>query len=239
MFDEKENVIVEMYDGLSAYMVKIFLWMFGGLALTGLVAFTTWNTGLFSIFYTNMAMLLILFIVEIALVVYISSQVMRGAISSKGAKFGFIGYSIINGFVLSSLFLTFQIGNLTQAFFMTAITFGTMAVYGHVTKKDLTRFGTIMIAGLVGIIIATVVNMIFGLFGAFSTGLDLVISYIAIIIFLGLTAWDTQKIKAYYYSSLGNEAFRNNLVIYSALQLYLDFINLFLYILRIFAARRD
>lgn len=239
MFNERENVIVEMYDGLSEYMIKIFLWMFGGLALTGTVAFATWYTGLYSIFYANMGMLLILFITEIALVVYISSRIARGAISSRGSVIGFIAYSIINGLVLSSLFLTFQIGNLTQAFLMTAITFGTMAVYGHVTKKDLTRFGTIMTAGLIGIIVATLINVIFGLFGAFSVGLDLVISYIAIIIFLGLTAWDTQKIKAYYYGSLGNEAFRNNLVIYSALQLYLDFINLFLFILRILAVRRD
>lgn len=238
MFGEQERVI-EMNDGLSEYVTKVFLWMFAGLMITGVVAYTTWVTNLYTIFFANMAMLLILFLVEIGLVVYISSRISKGAISGKGATIGFVAYSIVNGFVLSSLFITFGIGTLYQAFFMTSITFGAMAIYGHVTKKDLTKFGTIMIAGLIGIIIATLVNAIFGLFGAYSTGLDLVISYIAIIIFLGLTAWDTQKIKAYYYGTMGNEGTKNNLVIYSALQLYLDFINLFLYILRIFAARRD
>lgn len=238
MFEQQNNV-VEMNDGLAAYVTKVFLWMFAGLALTGLVAYATWATGLYTVFFTNMAMLLILFIAEFGLVIYISSRIAKGTISSRGATIGFVAYSIINGLVLSSLFLTFGIGTLYQAFFMTAITFGTMAIYGYVTKKDLTKFGTIMFAGLIGIIIATIVNAIFGIFGAFSTGLDLAISYIAIIIFLGLTAWDTQKIKFYYYSVGANEGTRNNLAIYSALQLYLDFINLFLYILRILAARRD
>lgn len=238
MFGEQERVI-EMNDGLSEYVTKVFLWMFAGLMITGVVAYATWATNLYTIFFANMAMLLILFFAEIGLVVYISSRISKGAISGKGAMIGFIAYSVVNGFVLSSLFITFGIGTLYQAFFMTSITFGAMAIYGHVTKKDLTKFGTIMIAGLIGIIIATLVNAIFGLFGAYSTGLDLVISYVAIIIFLGLTAWDTQKIKAYYYGTMGNEGAKNNLVIYSALQLYLDFINLFLYILRIFAARRD
>ena len=122
---------------------------------------------------------------------------------------------------------------------MTAITFGTMAIYGYVTKKDLTKFGTLMIVGLVGIIIATLVNGIFGIFGMASAGLDLVISYVAVIIFLGLAAWDTQKIKYHYYGAAGREGLQENLAIYSALQLYLDFINLFLYILRIMASRRD
>lgn len=238
MFEQQNNVI-EMDDGLSAYITKVFLWMFAGLALTGFVAFTTWVTGLYEIFFDNIAMLLILFIAEFGLVIYISSRIAKGAISSRGATIGFIAYSIINGFVLSSLFLTFGIGALYQAFFMTAITFGAMAIYGHVTKKDLTRFRTIMFAGLIGIIIATLINLILGIFGVFSAGLDLAISYVAIIIFLGLTAWDTQKIKFYYYSTGANQSIRNNLAIYSALQLYLDFINLFLYILKILAARRD
>ena len=146
---------------------------------------------------------------------------------------------IVSMLLLSSLFLTFQIGVLYQAFFMTAVTFGTMAIYGYITKKDLTRIGTVLIVGLIGVIIATIVNGIFGIFGMASTGLDLVISYVAVAIFLGLAAWDTQKIKYYYYESLGNENVQNNLAIYSALQLYLDFINLFLYILRIFASSRD
>lgn len=239
MFNERENVIVEMNDGLSAYMTKIFMWMFAGLLLTGAVSYATWATGLYTIFYANMAMLLILFIAEIALVIYISSRISKGEISSKGATIAFLVYSVINGLVLSSLFLAFTASNLYQAFLMTAITFGSMAVYGYVTKKDLTKFGTIMFAGLIGIIIATVINGVLGIFGLGSTGFDLVISYIAIIIFLGLAAWDTQKIKFYYYQSGTNEGIKNNLAIYSALQLYLDFINLFLYILRILAIRRD
>ncbi|MBE5812387.1 MAG: Bax inhibitor-1/YccA family protein [Clostridiales bacterium] len=238
MFNQQENV-VEMNGGLSAYVTKVFMWMFFGLIITAGVSYLTAATGLYTIFLTNMAMLLVLFIVEIGLVIYISTRISKGNISSKGAIIAFLVYAIINGLVLSSLFLAFQIGVLYQAFFMTAITFGTMAVYGYVTKKDLTRIGTLLVVGLLGIIIATIVNGIFGIFGMGSTGLDLVISYVAIAIFLGLAAWDTQKIKYYYYESLGNEGIQNNLAIYSALQLYLDFINLFLYILRIFASNRD
>lgn len=235
---EQENVI-EMNGGLSAHVTKVFMWMFLGLLITAGVSYLTAVTGLYTIFLTNMAMLLILFIAEIGLVIYISSRIGKGNISSKGAIIAFIAYAIVNGLVLSSLFLTFQIGTLYYAFLMTAVTFGTMAVYGYVTKKDLTKIGTLLIVGLFGIIIATIVNGIFGMFGLGSSGLDLVISYVAVAVFLGLAAWDTQKIKYYYYQSAGNEGVQNNLAIYSALQLYLDFINLFLYILRIFASHRD
>jgi FtsH-binding integral membrane protein len=238
MFNEQQNV-VEMNDGLSSHITKVFVWMFLGLLITAGVAYFTAVSGAYTIFLTNMAMLIFLFVAELGLVIYISTRISKGNISSRGATIAFIAYSVINGFVLSSLFLAFEISSLYQAFFLTAVTFGTMAIYGHVTKKDLTRFGTLMIAGLIGIIIATIINAIFSIFGAFSAGLDLVISYIAIIVFLGLTAWDTQKIKYYYYGTAGNEGLQNNLVIYSALQLYLDFINLFLYILRIFASNRD
>ena len=235
----QQNEVVEMNDGLSAYVTKVFMWMFLGLILTAGVSFLTATTGLYTIFLANMAMLLILFLAELGLVFYISSRISKGDISSRGAKVAFIAYAILNGFVLSSLFLVFQISALYQAFLMTAVTFGTMAVYGYVTQKDLTKFGTLMFIGLIGIIIATLVNGIFGIFGMASTGLDLAISYVAVIIFLGLAAWDTQKIKYHYYSTAGREGLQNNLAIYSALQLYLDFINLFLYVLRIFAANRD
>ena len=238
MFNEQENV-VEMNGGLSAYVTKVFMWMFLGLLITAGVSYITAVTGLYTMFLTNMAMLLILFIAELGLVIYISTRISKGNISSKGATLAFLVYAVVNGLVLSSLFLTFQIGVLYQAFFMTAVTFGTMAIYGYVTRKDLTRIGTLLVVGLLGIIIATIVNGIFGIFGMASTGLDLVIAYVAVAIFLGLAAWDTQKIKYYYYESLGNEGVQNNLAIYSALQLYLDFINLFLYILRIFASHRD
>jgi FtsH-binding integral membrane protein len=238
MFNDHESV-VEMHGGLSAYVTKVFMWMFLGLLITAGVSYLTAVTGLYTIFLANMAMLLILFLAEIGLVIYISTRISKGNISSKGATIAFLVYAIVNGIVLSSLFLTFQIGVLYQAFFMTAVTFGTMAIYGYITKKDLTRIGTLLIVGLLGIIIATIVNGIFGIFGMASTGLNLVISYVAVAIFLGLAAWDTQKIKYYYYESIGNENVQNNLAIYSALQLYLDFINLFLYILRIFASSRD
>ena len=238
MFNEQENVI-EMNGGLSAYVTKVFMWMFLGLLITAGVSYVTAVTGLYTIFLTNMAILLVLFIAEIGLVIYISTRISKGNISSKNAIIAFLAYSVINGFVLSSLFLTFRVGVLYQAFLMTAITFGTMSVYGYITKKDLTRIGTLLVVGLLGIIIATIVNGIFGIFGMASTGLDLVISYVAVAIFLGLAAWDTQKIKYYYYQTIGNEGAQNNLAIYSALQLYLDFINLFLYILRIFASNRD
>jgi len=232
---ENENVIQTGYS-VSDYITKVFVWMFVGLIVTALVAYGVATTSFISIL--TPITLMVLAISELVLVWFLTRKIANNEISNTGAKVGFIVYAVINGITLSTIFLVYNLGLIYKAFIISAATFGVMAFIGHTTKKDLTGFGTFLIMGLVGIIIATLVNGIFSLFGAYNYTLDLIISYIAIFIFLGLTAFDVQKLKAYYYSTNGDETLSNNLAIMGALSLYLDFINIFLYILRLFA-RRD
>lgn len=232
---QNENVIQSGYS-VSDYITKVFVWMFIGLIVTGLVAYGTVAMGFIS--YLTPISLLVLAISELALVFFLTRKISQNDISNNAARAGFIGYAVINGITLSSIFLVYSIGLIYQAFIVTSLTFGVMALIGHTTKKDLTGFGTFLIMGLIGVILATLVNAILSIFGAYSTGLDLILSYIAVFIFLGLTAYDVQKLKAYYYSSNGDEILGNNLAVMGALALYLDFINIFLYILKLFG-RRD
>jgi FtsH-binding integral membrane protein len=231
-----ENVI-QSGKTLAEYVSGVFMWMFWGLLLTAATAFIVAETGLY-IFFVNPVSLIVSVIAEFALVLYISGAIKRDMSSSR-ARIAFMIYAIINGLTLSTIFLIYDIAIIYQAFFATALTFGIMAVYGNVTKKDLSRLGSIFLMGLIGMIIATITNYIFGFFGLYSTQLELILSYVTIFIFLGLTAWDTQKIKAYYYGTSGDEALSERLSIVAALGLYLDFINLFLTILRIFGHSRD
>lgn len=232
---ENENVIQSGYS-VSDYITKVFIWMFVGLAVTAFVAYGTLATGFIG--YLSSGVMLVLAIAELIIVWVLSRKIANHEISSTGAKIGFIAYSVINGLTLSIIFLAYNIGLIYKAFIVAALTFGVMAFIGHTTKKDLTNLGTILIMGLVGIIIATLVNMILSFFGMFSSTFDLIITYITIFIFLGLTAFDVQKIKSYYYTSNGDETLSNNLAIMGALALYLDFINIFLQLLKLFG-RRD
>lgn len=238
MFEEDYNVIQEgsVVNGLSSYITKVFVWMFVGLLVTAGVAYGLAATGLFVFFY-NPIVLIGLIIAEFALVIYLSR--VSHDIAPTRAKIAFVAYSIINGITLASIFLVYSIGLIYQAFFTSALMFGIMAVYGHVTKSDLSRIGSICIMGLIGVILATLINYLLGIFGLFSTSFDLILSYITIFLFLGLTAWDMQKIKANYYATQGDSALSERVAIVSALALYLDFINLFLYVLKIFARSRD
>ena len=229
---------IQTGTGLNDYIIKVFGWMFIGLLVTAGVAYGLFRTGLFALFL-NPIVLLVLAIAEIGLVIYLSASVSKNSISASGAKIGFIIYAIINGITFSALFLAYSIGLIYQAFLITGLTFGAMAIYGKTTKKDLTKFGSYLLMGLIGIILVSIVNAIMSLFGAYSTALDIVLSYLTIFIFLGLTAFDVQKIKDYYYASQGDETLASNLSIMGALTLYLDFINILLKVLRLLARNRD
>ena len=233
---ENDNVI-QVETGLNSYIVKVFAWMFIGLIATAISSYGLFRTGLFMLFM-NMPALIVLAIAEIGLVVYLTSAVAKNSISTLGAKIGFIIYAVINGITLSSIFIAYDIGLIYQAFLISALTFGIMAFFGKVTNKDLTKFGSILLMGLIGVILATLVNMILSFFGLFSTKLDIVLSYLTIFIFLGLTAFDVQKIKRFYYSSQGDMALASNLSILGALTLYLDFINIFIKVLRLLGRNR-
>ncbi|HAN09165.1 MAG TPA: hypothetical protein DCP90_00955 [Clostridiales bacterium] len=209
-------------------MNKVYGIMFLGLLLTAGVAYGVSNSPtMMNLIFDNIVLLIALIVVELGLVWYLSSRVLE--MSSGKAMFMFGLYSVLNGVTLAYIFLTYEMGAIYMAFFTTAITFAVMSAYGYVTKTDLTGIGKLLFFGLIGIIIASVVNMFVG-----SSQVNLFISYAGVIIFLGLTAHDTQKIKD-IYSQVSNE----NIAILGALTLYLDFVNLFLFLLRIFGMNKD
>ena len=171
-----------------------------------------------------------LIIAELALVIGLSAAIRK--LSLPVATLMFVIYSVINGVTLSSIFLVYSIGSIAKVFLITAGTFGAMALFGYTTKKDLSSMGKILFMALIGLIIATVVNLFVK-----SSGLDLILCYGGVLIFVGLTAWDSQKIKEMCMSAEYADEGAQKMALLGALTLYLDFINLFLYLLRIFGRR--
>lgn len=214
-------------------MRKVYVWMALALVLTGVTAYgVATSPGLITAIATNKILFFGLIIAEFALVFGVSGAINR--ISLTTATLMFVAYSIINGALLSFLFLAYTMSSITSVFFITAGTFAVMAVIGYTTKKDLTSIGRILFMALIGIIIATVVNMFIG-----SSGLNTIISYVGVLIFVGLTAYDSQKIKGMLVVAGDHGEAGQKLALLGALTLYLDFINLFIYLLRIFGQKRD
>jgi uncharacterized protein len=214
------------------FMVRVYNWMGAGLALTGAMAwFVSTNETILNILVTNPMLFMVLFVVEIGLVFYLAARVMN--MSESQAMGVFFLYASLNGVTLAPLFLLYTSASLASTFMVTAGMFGAMSFYGYTTKKDLTSLGGFLFMGLIGIIIASIVNMFMN-----SSALYWIISYAGILIFVGLTAYDTQKIKE--MNILGNEGTEEDTkeAIRGALKLYLDFINLFLMLLRVMGDRR-
>lgn len=228
--NEKERGLTNVF---SALMRKVYIWMTLALVITGVTAYGVASspTLLMSI-YSNSAVMWGLIIAEFVLVFAISGAINRLSLST--ATLLFIIYSVLNGAMLSSVFVLFTETSIAKVFFITAGTFGAMAFYGYTTKKDLTSIGKILFMALIGLIIATVVNMFLK-----SSGFDYILSYIGVAIFVGLTAWDSQKIKQMLQTQYDMSEGAQKLALLGALTLYLDFINLFLYLLRIFGNNRD
>lgn len=217
---------VDAQKSLNAQLVRVFGWMFLGLAVTGVTSFFAIQLNIAS----NIILFLILVLAEFALVFYLSSRVMKMAYGT--AAITFMAYSVLNGITLSLIFYAYTLSSIAFVFFISASFFGFMSVYGLVTRKDLTSIGSLLMMGLFGIIIASVVNIFLR-----STGLNWLISFVGVAVFLGLTAYDSQKIKNIHFAYIGTSKERNVGII-GALTLYLDFINLFLFILRILGRRR-
>lgn len=218
-------------SALPALMRKVYVWMTLALVITGFTAYAVATSpGLFMAIVGNRFVLLGLIVAELALVVGISGAINR--LSLAVATLMFVLYSVINGATLSVVFLAFTMSSITSVFFITAGTFATMALVGYTTKKDLTSMGRMLFMALIGLVIATVVNMFMR-----SSGLDMILNYVGVLVFVGLTAYDTQKIKEQLMmaDNMGEAAQKVALV--GALTLYLDFINLFLYLLRILGKR--
>lgn len=214
-------------------MRKVYLWMTMALMITGITAAGVANSpNILALIYSSQVVMWGIIIAEFGLVMYISARLEKLSLSTATTLFTL--YSILNGVMLSSIFLLYSTAIISKVFFITAGTFGVTALYGYATKKDLSSLGNILFMALIGLVIATVVNIFMK-----SAMFDLILSYIGVIIFVGLTAWDSQKIKHMMMVQQDADESAQKLALIGALSLYLDFINLFLYLLRIFGRSDD
>ena len=214
-------------------MRKVYLWMTMALMITGITAAGVANSpNILALIYSSQVVMWGIIIAEFGLVIYISARLEKLSLSTATTLFAL--YSILNGVMLSSIFLLYSTAIISKVFFITAGTFGVTALYGYATKKDLSSLGNILFMALIGLVIATVVNVFMK-----SAMFDLILSYIGVIIFVGLTAWDSQKIKHMMMVQQDADESAQKLALIGALSLYLDFINLFLYLLRIFGRSND
>ena len=214
------------------FMVRVYNWMTAGLAVTGGLAFYVSNSEtMMNIIHGNPIVPIVLIVAQLGLVVYLSGWIEK--MSASQATGIFMLYAGLTGLTFSFIFIAYTAASITSTFFVTAGTFAAMSIYGYTTKKDLTSWGSFLFMGLIGIIIASLVNMFLQ-----STAMHWIITYAGVLIFIGLTAYDTQKIKE--MNILGNEGTDEDTkeAISGALRLYLDFINLFLMLLRIMVDRR-
>lgn len=226
---QKDRALVRV----NAFIRSVYNWMAFGLALTGLTAFYVANSPtLKQIIFGNQLVFFGLIIGELALVFSLSARIQKMKASTATSLF--VLYAALNGVTLASIFLVYTGASIVSTFFICAATFVACSVYSMMTKRDLTSLGGFMAMGLIGIIIASVVNMFIG-----SHGMSMIISYIGVIVFVGLTAYDTQQLKVMALSQpsdIGAVAVRKGAIL-GALKLYLDFINLFLMLLHILGNR--
>jgi FtsH-binding integral membrane protein len=220
-------------EGLRSYMLKVYNYMGLGLVVTGLVAYFTSQWAMASpanaeLLYGSPLQWVIM-LSPLAFVLVLSFGINK--LSVPAAQATFWGFAAVMGLSLSSIFLVYTGASIAKVFFITAATFGAMSLYGYTTKRDLTGVGNFLIMGLIGLIIASLVNIFLQ-----SSMLDFAISAIGVLVFVGLTAYDTQKIKESYSASFGAEVLAKGAIM-GALNLYLDFINLFLMLLRLFGNR--
>lgn len=214
------------------FMVRVYNWMTAGLGITGFMAFYISNSpAMMNIIFGNPIMPIALIITQIGLVFWLATRVMQ--MSASKATGVFMLYAGLTGITFSAIFMAYTTASIFSTFLVTAGTFGAMSLYGYTTKKDLTSWGSFLFMGLIGIIIASLVNMFMQ-----SSMMHMIITYAGVLIFVGLTAYDTQKIKE--MNILGNEGTEEDTkeAIRGALTLYLDFINLFLMLLRLIGDRR-
>ncbi len=220
---------------VNTFIRSVYNWMAIGLGLTAFTAFYVANSqALLQIIFGNRMVFFGLIIGELGLVFYLSARVQK--IQASTATALFVLYSVLNGATLSAVFLAYTSASIVSTFFICALTFSACSVYGMVTKRDLTSMGGFMMMGLIGIIIATVVNMFLR-----SPAMTMLISYVGVIVFVGLTAYDTQKLKTMAMTQPDNAsgAMVRKGAIMGALTLYLDFINMFIMLLHIFGVSRD
>lgn len=223
-------MVIDNNNGISKFFSKVYLWMFIGLLISGGVAYYTSITpSMIKFVYGSYGWILIT-----ELIVVIAFSALRKKVSPGVAKVLFVTYAAISGLTLSSIFLVYKIQSIGMVFLSSSLMFGLLAAYGYITKTDLSSFGKILLFALLAIIIMSVIN-IFAHNGTFG----IIISIISIVVFLGLTAWDMQALKAMYNYYASDEKELGKIAIYGALDLYLDFINIFLQLLNLFGKSKD
>ena len=213
----------------SDYMTRTYRWMASGLLITFAMAYITATT---SLIYLVDSLYLVLTLAELALVFVLSSRVQNMSVDA--ARATFFGYALLNGMVLSYYFIVFSVGTLVMAFLATAVYFGLMAIYGTTTHKDLTGWGPRLMMGLVALLVTSLIGMLFG----FGFGSSVLYCGIGLALFMLLTAYDTQKLQQMYAYYAGDPELAEKASIYGALTLYLDFINIFLYVVRLLGNNR-
>lgn len=221
---------VAIDEGLRQYMLRVYNYMGSGLAITGVVAYITASTPLFeAIFGSPLAWVVIL--APLGMVFYLSARMNK--MSATKAQTAFWIFAALMGLSLSTLVVTFTGESIARVFFITAGTFGAMSLYGYTTKRDLMRWRSFLFMGLIGVILAMVVNIFIG-----STQIQFLISIAGVIVFTGLTAYDTQRIKESYDHVSHDGQLMTKGAVMGALRLYLDFINLFMMLMHLLGARR-
>ena len=236
-----DQVVID--EGLRAYMLKVYNYMTTGLLLTGLVAYFFGKASIVTgemgqiVGVTSIGALLfgsplkwVVMLAPLGFVFYLSARINKMSVST--AQITFWIFSAIMGLSLASIFIVYTQASIARVFFISSGTFAAMSLYGYTTKKDLTKLGGFLFMGLIGIIIASLVNLFFQ-----SSALHFAISVIGVLVFVGLTAYDTQSIKNMYYAG-DSESVGGKKALMGALRLYLDFINLFIMLLRLFGQRR-
>ncbi|HEU0216257.1 MAG TPA: Bax inhibitor-1/YccA family protein [Stellaceae bacterium] len=221
---------VDIDVGLRDYMLRIYNYMASALALTGIVAYVFAQSGMFMAI-AHTPLIWVVMLAPLGLVMLLSFGINR--LSATAAQAIFWIYAALMGVSLASVFLVFTGASVARVFFITAGTFAAMSFYGYTTRRDLSQFGSFLFMGLIGIVIASLVNIFIG-----STALQFAISVIGVLVFTGLTAYDTQAIKETYYEGAGHEI-ATKTAIMGALRLYLDFVNLFMMLIQLLGVRRD
>lgn len=236
MYQEQETEQRYIYQATAfgSLMRKVYAWMTLALVVTGLTAlYVAQDVRILESLYASRSSIWLLFIVEIGIVIFLTARIHKMNFATAGILF--IAYSILNGVTFSSIFLVYTMSSISTTFFIAAGTFGAMTLIGYNTKKDMSGMGQYLLYALVGLIIASIVNIFMA-----SNGLQWIISFIGVGVFVGLTAYDTQKIKNMFlmYGDDVNES-TQKMALLGSLSLYLDFVNLFLYLLRFFGNSKN
>ena len=238
MNEDRLNDLIRMKEqsvavAFPALMRKVYIWMALALTITGFTAYGVASSpGIVAALFSSRLPILVLCAAELILVFTVSARIQRLSLTT--ATLLFVLYAVINGLTLSSIFLVYTMSSIANVFFITAGTFTAMALVGLFTKTDLSRMGSLLYMAVIGLIIATLVNLFLH-----SSALDTIVSLVGVLVFVGLTAYDTQKFKYMLAMADDMSAEGQKLALLGALSLYLDFVNLFIYLLRFFGSSRD